>query len=663
MNQARLFRLWFFIVLILAGSLPGAPLKNAVHAAGGKSIAQDNIVISEFRLQGPNGLEDDFVEIFNPTAGTIDIGGWLIRVIDNTGGIATRYTFPAGQALLAGQHYLVAGSSSSGGVPADGSLAPGGLPVDGGIVITLADETIVDKVGMSILAAEGTPLTLLTNPDQSYERKPGGVLGSCYDSNNNAFDFIAINQADPQNLDSSFTVCAAPTDTPTPSPSNTSNSPGTPTNTETGTPTFTPTASPSTTNTPTPSQIGTVSVTPTATPSAPLHIVISEFRTQGSYGAEDEFVELYNPTGAAVNIGGWTIKGSSSCGTSTFTLVSIPGGTILLAGQHYLAATTAAHLPAPDQIFSPGIADDGGLALINSSGIVIDQVGLCITTIYREGSNLVPLSGNLNQSYERRPGGSTSCYDLDNNFADFVLISPSTPQNKASPPVMCRGVAVYTPTRTPTSTRTRTPFPTATSLPGTVVINEFLPHPHTDWNGDGLANTSDEFIELINMGTLSINLKNWRLDNGIGGSSTPFSLPDVTLLPRQIINFYHFDSGIGLSDGGSTVRLLKPNGQTGDIFTYPYVDAIDKSWCRLPDGTGPWAFACYPTPGKLNQPFGSEPNPLAIKTGTDLFCLEHTAPQAVLSAECDSFGTKLWEQIMIREFWLDSRGKWAVFVQ
>ena len=63
MNQARLFRLWFFIVLILAGSLLGTPLKNAVHAAGGKSIAQDDIVISEFRSQGPNGLEDDFVEI------------------------------------------------------------------------------------------------------------------------------------------------------------------------------------------------------------------------------------------------------------------------------------------------------------------------------------------------------------------------------------------------------------------------------------------------------------------------------------------------------------------------------------------------------------------------------------------------------------------------
>ena len=196
-----------------------------------------------------------------------------------------------------------------------------------------------------------------------------------------------------------------------------------------------------------------------------------------------------------------------------------------------------------------------------------------------------------------------------------------------------------------------------------MVINEFLPHPGTDWNGDGIAITGDEYIELINMGLLSINLKNWKLDNGMGGSSTPFSLPDVTLFPRQIITFYHSDGGIGLSDEGSTVRLLEPNGQTGDIFTYPYVDAVDKSWCRLPDGIGPWAFACYPTPGKLNKPFGSGPSPRPGGTQADLFCLERAAPQAILVAECNGFGARLWEHSLNRVFWLDSQGKWAVFVQ
>ncbi len=202
-----------------------------------------------------------------------------------------------------------------------------------------------------------------------------------------------------------------------------------------------------------------------------------------------------------------------------------------------------------------------------------------------------------------------------------------------------------------------------------MVINEFLPHPHTDWNGDGTANTGDEYIELINMGTESVSLKNWKLDNGFGGSSKVYTLPEVTLLPRQIIHFFRTESGVALSDGGSTVRLLKPDGLTADIFTYPVVTAADQTWCRLPDGTGIWAFACRPSPGKPNTPIesgtpgagstpeagaGEEPGPV---------CLMDSAPQPVLSAECNSPGIQMWGEAGGGEIWLESRWKWNVFVE
>jgi hypothetical protein len=681
--HARLFRLWIWVVLLLVGSVIVATVGSFVHAAGLKSTTQDNIVISEFRTQGPNGSDDDFVEIFNPTLSTtIDIGGWLIRAINNTGGITTVYTIPAGQQLIAGQHLLIAGNSYSAKTTSDGTFSGVGIPNDGGVLLTLADETtIIDKVGMSTLAAEGTPLDQLAGiPDQSYERKPGGTNGSCFDSDNNGFDFAIIQPSDPQNLNSNPTVCAAATDTPTFTPSNTGNPSDTPTYTQISTATFTPTTSPSPTgtptatpsgtptNTPTPSPTSVIIETATITPSAPVHLVISEFRTRGSNGADDEFVELYNPTGAAVNIGGWTIKRSTSCGSSTYILLNITSGTILQAGQHFLAATTTSGIPSPDQTFSPSLADDGGLALVNTAGTVIDQVGMCISTIFREGSNLLPLSGNANRSYERRIGGSTSCYDLDNNTADFVLSSPSNPQNKASPIVMCTGVITYTPTQTPTKTPTRTPSRTATSLPGSVVINEFLPHPYTDWNRDGTISTGDEYIELINMSTTSISLKNWKLDNGIGGPSKPYTLPDVILLQRQIVYFFHAESGIGLSDGGGTVRLLKPDGRTADIFNYPLVEATDRTWCRLPDGKGTWAFSCFPTPGKLNIPNNSTtPSPGSTYEGgreqADPFCLAGIAPQAILSAECNSVGLKIWGETGSGEFWLEAPRKWAIFVE
>lgn len=485
------------------------------------------------------------------------------------------------------------------------------------------------------------PSPLTGSANQSYERKPGGDT-ACYDTNNNYHDFALLSPANPQNRASPAVMC-----------------PGVPTVTATRTPSRTPTRTRTCTPTPTPTR--------TATPAPPAHLVISEFRTRGPNGDSDEFVELYNPTGAAVTISGWTIRKSSGCGTSISTLVYITytPTTILQPGQHYLVAATGSSITGADQTFSPDTADDGGLGLVNPAGLTIDQVGMCAYTWYREGTPLTPLTGTTNQSYERKPGGSTSCYDTESNARDFALISPAKPQNMASPRVVCPGAVVPTGSSTPTSTLTRTftPFPTA--YPGNVAINEFLPHPRTDWNEDGTADTGDEYIEIINMGVSPINLGYWKLDDADGGSS-PYTLPSITLAPHQIVHFFGSETGISLSDGGDTVRLLKPDGRTADIYTYPVVSAVDRTWCRLPDGNGVWGFVCRPTPGRPNTPLvsttpgpGSEPTPGIVAS----CLLADTVPQPMRLAECEAFGSGIWNSLGEKQFWLQSRWKWDVFVE
>jgi hypothetical protein len=167
--------------------------------------------------------------------------------------------------------------------------------------------------------------------------------------------------------------------------------------------------------------------------------LISEFRTRGSNGAADEFIEIFNPSGETVDIGGWLIKKSSGCGTSMSTLLTVTAGIQLLPGQHFLAAPSG----ASDQNFTAGIADNGGIALFNNHGIAVDKVGLCVSTSYLEGSPLLPMtSSSLDRSYERNPGGAFgSCYDTDNNLADFAVIVPSNPQNLSSPLTFCMGAA------------------------------------------------------------------------------------------------------------------------------------------------------------------------------------------------------------------------------
>jgi hypothetical protein len=410
-----------------------------------------------------------------------------------------------------------------------------------------------------------------------------------------------------------------------------------------------------------------VTQTATSTPTAPAHLVISEFRTLGPNGAEDEFVEIYNPTGAAVNIGGWMVKKSSSCGTSTETLATIPSSSVLLAGQHYLLAASGSSVTGADQTFTAAIADDGGVALVNSSSTIVDQAGMCTTTSYREGTSLPALTGNSNQSYERKPGGATSCYDTDNNSNDFALISPASPLDKASAAVMCAGVLVSTPSSTPTRTVAPTPTRTVTLVPGFVRINEFLPHPGSDWNSDGTFNTNDEYIEVFNAGPDSVNLSNWKLDNGQGGTGT-FTLPNITLIPKQIAVFYRSQTGIPLSDNGGIVRLIKPNGLIMDVQNYPAVTAAEQTWCRLPDGTGTWAFACQPTPGTPNLLIiPATPIPVSTPGGGGAIppptCTSVSGPEAVRSAECNSPGLNIWGEGEGGEIWLESRGKYGVFVE
>jgi len=181
-----------------------------------------------------------------------------------------------------------------------------------------------------------------------------------------------------------------------------------------------------------------------------LNVFISEFRVRGPNGADDEFIEIYNATGNTITTTNWSIKKSSGCGNSSTDLVT--GINITLApGQYYLFARSGSYSgsTSPDATFPSSstyaIADDGGIALVNGTTI-IDQVGLCSTTTYKEGSALSSMSGTANQSYERKSGGSAgSCKDTDNNATDFIFnSSTSNPQNSLDLAIPCLAVVNVT---------------------------------------------------------------------------------------------------------------------------------------------------------------------------------------------------------------------------
>jgi uncharacterized protein (TIGR03437 family) len=183
-----------------------------------------------------------------------------------------------------------------------------------------------------------------------------------------------------------------------------------------------------------------VTSTPSALTVEPAtgQLLISEFRTRGPSGASDEFVEIYNPTTATVTIGGLKIRASNNAGTIS-DRVSITAGITLSSGCRYLIANSSSggytgSVPA-NQTYGTGIADDGGIAITRSNGTtIIDAVGMSNGSAFKEGAALAPLSANVNQSYERKPGGMFgNGTDTNNNAADFILNSASSnPQNSSS---------------------------------------------------------------------------------------------------------------------------------------------------------------------------------------------------------------------------------------
>lgn len=359
--QFRPFRFRACLVVLVVASVVGPCL--AQPAA---------VVIGELRLRGPNGGNDELIELFNASPAPVDIGGWKIKGSSAAGTVAVRATIATGTVLGTGCRYLLTNSGGpySGAVAADQTYTLG-IADDGGIALTLPDDTLVDQVGMSAGAAfkEGAPLAPLTaNQDRGYERRPGGAAGNGIDTDDNAADFLAVAPSDPQ---SSGSACSFATATPsvTALPTDTAS----PTATETLAPSVTATQTATVTQLPTesPSATPTLSVTSSATPTATDTFTASPSTTMSpsvsptqspSPTATPTQSSTASPTGSPTATGTETPTVSP---TSTLTL-TVPAATSTpppLPTRSLPPSSTASATPTPTAVVAVlcgnGLLEDG----------------------------------------------------------------------------------------------------------------------------------------------------------------------------------------------------------------------------------------------------------------------------------------------------------------
>lgn len=163
-------------------------------------------------------------------------------------------------------------------------------------------------------------------------------------------------------------------------------------------------------------------------------VVISELRTRGPAGGNDEFVELFNTSNSDVDISGYKLQGCASTSGATGDRTTIPAGTILKPGQHYLFTNSASGgysgAVTGDRSYSTGFTDfqssnASGLRVVDASGAVIDGAG-SPNSPCREGTGITTPATSGDNSFERKNGGRQ---DTDSNAADFEGPKAGNPQN------------------------------------------------------------------------------------------------------------------------------------------------------------------------------------------------------------------------------------------
>ncbi|MDD5071228.1 MAG: lamin tail domain-containing protein [Patescibacteria group bacterium] len=261
------------------------------------------------------------------------------------------------------------------------------------------------------------------------------------------------------------------------------------------------------------------------------HIVISEIQITGGAGkTENDFIELYNPTDASINLKGYRLVKRTKTGTSDTSIKSWTSDIYISANGYYLwANSNYMDIPVvPNATTTGTISSDNGVALrfgAANTGEIVDSIGWGeAQNVFVETAAFQITDQNVYQSIERK-FQDNNYIDTNNNNADFFIQENPNPQNSGEsvappPPPPAEEPEnpldpLYQGEETATST---SPAPPISPLQGgqkinlgDVVINEFVSDP---------ADGEVEWIELYNATGEDIDLVGWTIEEGSGAKTS-----------------------------------------------------------------------------------------------------------------------------------------------
>jgi len=280
----------------------------------------------------------------------------------------------------------------------------------------------------------------------------------------------------------------------------------------------------------------------------------------GTVSSSDEYVELYNASGAAVDLTNVKLVFEDSAVDEQLIEDGVVYGadyvgdvSMFEPGDHWVIGNPLGAMN--NDVNVKLVYDDGG------AGVVLDEVTLGVFDDGDLTDNAV--GGNASGLEDEAVSRVSSGLNTGDDTLDFVAQAQTMGSDNASvvPPV----------------------------VDSDVVINELLPNP--DGSDEG------EWVELYNQGSDSAVIENWKLvdadgDEFVFGASHSIAAGGYLVIDKA-------ESGLVLNNGSEDLALLDELGQQVDLVTYGSARE-GESYALTTDVSSPWQWTETLTPGAVN---------------------------------------------------------------
>lgn len=316
-------------------------------------------------------------------------------------------------------------------------------------------------------------------------------------------------------------------------------------------------------------------------------IVFNEIAWRGSsVSTADEFIELKNMTAEPVVLDGWVIYNEAKLDE----MLKIQSGIIAPEGYFLIANNEKGHIFSAGVSFldiEPALADSAvslsnsafKISLRDAAGKIIDIAG--------DGSK--PFCGEYN-------GEISSMQRIDyTQYGEFEEAWEPTKQRKN----IISSVSDYaTPENTPFKNTIPVKNPTPVIYPTGqqfIKFTEFAVKPKADYNMDGKTNYLDEWIEIANTSTKTVNLSGIKI---FDKSAKSYVFSDVDIAPLSYLVIDRKTSRISLNDTGETLSMTDYSGKIIDYVEIPRVPTKASSYSMW---ANKWYFTTEATAGVENN--------------------------------------------------------------